>query len=202
MKSSSVIVNSKLGTLAASLCAAAFAPMAVWASAYEQGMTPEIVLMAGIFDPKETRTEWNIHLDIPAAQAVAELSPVPIAWLPSETGANDITGGPVLKAYGEENPLGLAFSLFPGVIKRGGRSSWDPASALYAVEGAGDFFEKSTAGTVTVDCNGKTVFVPDQAGRHVILHLQDGAEQALAAYIDRRAIRLCDMVRDQKALSL
>ncbi|MBQ6135956.1 MAG: hypothetical protein IJI73_01135 [Kiritimatiellae bacterium] len=50
MKSSSVIVNSKLGALAASLCAAAFAPMAVCASAYEQGMTPEIVLMAGSTD--------------------------------------------------------------------------------------------------------------------------------------------------------
>ncbi|MBQ6136694.1 MAG: hypothetical protein IJI73_04930, partial [Kiritimatiellae bacterium] len=50
MKSSGVIVNSKLGALAASLCAAAFAPMAVWASAYEQGTTPEIVLMAGSAD--------------------------------------------------------------------------------------------------------------------------------------------------------
>ena len=162
----------------------------------------EIVLMAGIFDPKETRIEWNIHLDIAAAKAVAELSPVPIVWLPSETGAGVITGGPMLAAYGDGNPLGLSFSLFPGVIKRGGRPSWDPASALYAVEGTSGFFEKSASGTVTVDVSGRTTFTPDPAGTHFVLHLRSGSADALAACIDRRAVRLFDMTYAKKALAL
>ena len=145
------------------------------------------VLMAGIFDPTVTRTEWNIHLDIAAARTVAERSPVPIVWLPSETGANVITGGPILQ---DETPLGLAFRLFPGVLKKGGRSSWDPATVLYAAEGAGPYFQESEWGTVSVDAEGKTVFVPDAKGTHRVLALRSGAEAPLAARIDACALCL------------
>ena len=150
-----------------------------------------IVLMAGIFDPDVERTEWNIHLDIPAAKIVAERSPVPIVWLPSETGAGIITGGPILQKYGDGNPLALAFTLFPGVVKRGGRSSWDPATVLYGVEGVGSYFVETLDGTVTVNELGKTVFAEGDGGKHRILYLQkDGAcAERMAAYLDTCAMR-------------
>ena len=147
----------------------------------------EIVLMAGIFDPAVERVEWNIHLDIPAARTVAERSPVPVVWLPSETGADIITGGPVIETFGESTPLSLSFCRFPGVLKRGGRPSWDPATVLYAVEGCGDFFEESAMGTVTVAADGKTVYTRDGMGNHRILHLKADCGR-VAAYIDGCAI--------------
>ena len=150
-----------------------------------------IVLMAGIFDPDVERTEWNIHLDIPAAQTVAERSPVPVVWLPSETGAGIMTGGPILQKYGDGNPLALAFTLFPGVIQRGGRSSWDPATVLYGFEGCGAFLAESPCGTVTVNEQGKTAFSQNGAGNHRILTLKGrDVEEAIAARIDQCAARL------------
>ena len=150
----------------------------------------KLVLMAGIFDPAVERTEWNVHLDIPAARTVAEKSPVPVIWLPSETGADVITGGPVLRAFGESNPLSLAFCRFPGVLKKGGRSSWDPATAVYAVEGCLDFLREGPCGTVTVDDEGKTKMCLDGAGKHRVLTLKDGVADAFAAYIDSCALQL------------
>lgn len=155
----------------------------------------KLVLMAGIFDPAVERIEWNIHLDIPAARVVAERSPVPVVWLPSETGSAIITGGPVIDAFGEDTPLSLSFCRFPGVLGQGGRPSWDPATVLYATEGCGAFFEETPPGTVTVEENGKTVYTVDGARKHLVLSLQginsEGVAQTadrIAAYIDECAM--------------
>ena len=115
-----------------------------------------LVLMAGMFAPDKNgkmQSEWNVKCDIPAARAVAELSPVPIAWLPFETGWDMITGVPMIEKYGETSPIALSFILFPGAVN--GRHSWDPATALYAVEGCGEFFVERH-GKVVVDENGVT----------------------------------------------
>ncbi len=153
----------------------------------------KLVLMAGIFDPAVERIEWNVHLDIPAARVVAERSPVPVVWLPSETGSDIITGGPVIKAFGEDTPLSLSFCRFPGVLERGGRPSWDPATVLYATEGCGEYFAESIFGTVTVEENGKTVYTANGTGKHCILSLQRAEDMTqtadkIAAYIDECAM--------------
>lgn len=149
----------------------------------------KLVLMAGIFDPAVTRIEWNVHLDIPAARVLAERCPVPVIWLPSETGADIITGGPMLEVFGERTPLSLSFCRFPGVLKKGGRSSWDPATVLYAVEGCGEFFTETPNGTVTVGDDGKTVYIANGMGKHRILYLKaQDAIKAIATYIDECAM--------------
>ncbi len=115
-----------------------------------------LVLMAGQFTPDEKGelpTEWNVKCDIPAAQAVAHLSPVPIAWLPFETGLNMITGKPMLEKYGDSTPIALSFHLCPW--GKNGRHSWDPATVLYAVEGCGEFFTERH-GRVSINENGVT----------------------------------------------
>ena len=155
----------------------------------------KLVLMAGIFDPAVTRIEWNIHLDIPAAKVVAERSPVPVVFLPSETGTDIITGGPMLDAYGEGTPLSLSFCRFPGVLKKGGRSSWDPATALYVVEGCGEYFTETPCGTVSISEEGKSIYTADGMRKHSILHVRqhDGmtlqqCNERIAAYLDTCAI--------------
>lgn len=147
-----------------------------------------LILMAGSFDPAVERVEWNVHLDVAAARTVAEQSPVPVIWLPSETGADIMTGGPMMEAFGEGNPLSFSFCRFPGVLKKGGRPSWDPATVLYAVEGCGDIFRETPDGSVVVRDEGKTIYTPDGMKKHRILHLKDQeAIQKAAARIDQCA---------------
>ena len=117
----------------------------------------KMVLMAGEFTPNdkgEVRAEWNVKCDIPAARVVADASPVPLAWLPSETGIDMITGRPMIKKYGDASPIALSFKLFPWATD--GRHSWDPATAVYALEGCRDFFTERH-GKVSVGENGVTV---------------------------------------------
>ena len=133
-------------------------------------------MMAGEFvaeNGKAIKTEWNVLCDVEACRTVAVLCPVPMVWLPWETGFEMKTGKPILDKYGDSNPLALAFTKFPWV-DADGRHSWDPATAVYAVEGAKDFF-KENIGTVLVDEKGVTTFVPDENGQHTVLTMKEKA---------------------------
>lgn len=151
----------------------------------------KLVVMAGQF--KETWAEWNVKVDVPASQNMVGLCPVPMYFLPYEVGENMITGGPIMKACGEDNPVALSLIKmhFGDVDKYGGRHSWDPASAVYAIEGVKDFFVESTSGKVTVDDDGKTTFTPCENGLHKILSLKEKSglnerqlKDVVAKYID------------------
>lgn len=156
------------------------------------------VLMAGIFDKNDDRTEWNVHLDIDATREVAKLCPVPLTFLPSETGMNMMTGGPAVKKYGENTPLSLSFLLYPPTKKDNYlRHSWDPATALYAVEGCREFFEETEGGVIKVNGEGRTSFTPTADGKHRVLYVntKDGkteaeAKAAVAKYLDDCAIKV------------
>lgn len=151
----------------------------------------KIVVMAGIFEEGNDRIEWNVHLDIPATQAVVKLCPVPLAFLPSETGIGILTGAPAIAKYGESTPLSASFLSRRDVRETGTRPSWDPATAVYAVEGCRDFLEESKNGVITVADDGKTTFAENAEGKHKVLYLAGaGAPRAelskkiAAEYID------------------
>ena len=130
-----------------------------------------LVLMAGLFTPNskgEVTAEWNVKCDISAARIVADSSPVPIAWLPFETGWDMITGIPMIEKYGEASPIALSFILFPSA--KNGRHSWDPATALYTVEGCKDFFIERH-GRVTVNENGVTSIVDNKLDNNCVLFI-------------------------------
>ena len=158
----------------------------------------KVVMMAGEFVPekgKEIKTEWNVLCDVDACRTVASLCPVPMLWLPWETGFEMKTGKPILDKYGDSNPLALAFTKYPWV-DADGRHSWDPATAVYAVEGAKTFF-KENVGTVTVDEKGVTALLPDENGKHTVLTMlkKDGMTELevkaeCAAYIDACALEV------------
>jgi len=154
-----------------------------------------IVLMAGQFAPDEkgeVKPEWNVKCDIPAARTVADLTPVPLAWLPFEAGWDMITGRPMMAKYGDASPIALSFKLFPWATD--GRHSWDPATALYAVEGCGDFFTEHH-GRVSVDENGVTSIV-DGLDKDCVVCVNMGkcceidAKAKVAAYLDECVMKL------------
>lgn len=133
-----------------------------------------IAIMAGEFTPeegKDIKTEWNVLCDIEACRNVASLSPVPIAWLPWETGFEMKTGKPILDKYGDSNPLALAFTKYTWV-DADGRHSWDPATAVYSVEGTKGFLQE-TKGTVIVDEKGITRLIPSENGLHTVLTINE-----------------------------
>jgi len=130
----------------------------------------QFVIMAGKFveDENGERTQdWNIRWDVPSTKTFFNLSPVPIVILPSETGRDVITGEKAVIKYGDSTPLTLSFLCW--LKKVAGRCSWDPMTAIYAVEGKRDFFKESGKGNVSVTDDGTTYFEADEGGKFTIL---------------------------------
>ncbi len=159
----------------------------------------KMVLMAGDFVMLEDGTskpEFNAKVDAPATATVARLCPVPLVFSPFELGLHMLTGKPAMDKYGEDTPLSLAFIRYHDTFAKGGRHSWDPATAVYAVEGCGAYFDDSRCGTVTVDESGATYMRDDPCGMHRILTVKQQAGQTeaemkatVAAYIDSCAMK-------------
>ena len=162
-----------------------------------------IVLMGGTFleDARAKPPEWNARLDPAATRTVLETSPVDVTLLPFEVGVDMLTGGDVMRRYGEKTPLSLAFRLFPKALEAGGRHSWDPATVLYAVEGCREFFTESPRGRITVDGEGRTLFTRDERGscRYLMLRTDGGFTESeqkarVAAYLDGCALALLEEI--------
>ena len=159
----------------------------------------KMVLMAGDFvllEDGTSKPEFNAKVDAHATAVVARLCPVPLVFSPFELGLNMLTGKPAMEKYGESTPLSLSFMRYGDTYLKGGRHSWDPATAVYAVEGCGAYFEDSRCGTVTVDAAGATYMKDDPCGLHRILTVKPRAgkteaeaKTAIAAYIDSCAMR-------------
>ncbi len=159
----------------------------------------KLVVMAGGFvagDDGKNIPEWNVLVDAPASAKMVKLCPVPMVFLPFETGLDMLTGRPIMDKYGEDNVLSLSFNRCFDTKERGGRHSWDPATLVYAIEGCRDFFVESEQGNVSVDEKGRTEFSHGD-GMHSILtiqNIQDADEQAakdrIAAYIDSCAVEI------------
>lgn len=163
----------------------------------------KLVVMAGGFTPGEDGRnipEWNALVDVCATQAMVKLCPVPIVFLPFETGLDMLTGGPMMDKYGENTPLSYAYVHYADTREIGGRHSWDPATAVYAVEGCRYFFDESPRGTVTVDDEGRTVLNKNPGGLHSVLTIkpihgltQQQCKERIAEYIDRCALIAHDL---------
>jgi len=128
--------------------------------------------------------EWNVKLDIPASKATAELSPVKTVILPFEAGLDMITGAENTAKYGDTRPSSYAF-LCHGSAN--GRHSWDPATVLYAVYGASEWFDDGKGGKVSVNNEGGTDFVEDSDGNCYVLTLKQ-TKTEIASVIDRLII--------------
>lgn len=98
----------------------------------------ELVVMGGNFETGGG--EWNIMLDVDAANLIATEWPGPVVYTGAEIGGRILTGGKLTDP--EKNPVALAYKLSPHTIggagKIGGRWSWDQTAVYYGVRGVGE----------------------------------------------------------------
>ncbi len=69
-----------------------------------------LVLMVGCFGRDEPKVEWNIEMDVPAAQIVLEQFPRRIDFCPFEAAADVLTGACLARYL--MNPVSEAYHLF------------------------------------------------------------------------------------------
>ncbi|MBI5686561.1 MAG: nucleoside hydrolase [Verrucomicrobia bacterium] len=128
--------------------------------------------MAGHFKGKGPRGagEYNVVIDIPAAQKVIKDWPSLIVMSPWELG--DAIKYPAVSIerdyrYVAKHPVAEAYRLYMKFPYD--RQTWDLTSVLYAVRPDRGYFGLSEPGTITVTDTGKTEFAPSAEGRHRIL---------------------------------
>ena len=132
-------------------------------------------LMAGAFQTVNWNTrhlEYNVKLDVPAAQKLAKEWPTPLVWSGFEIGVAAAFPHRVIEQdlnYLTHHPLKEAYVLYNPPPHD--RPTWDPTSVLYAVYPDRGYFDLSPAGNVVVDADAGTVFRPtkDGKGRHRFL---------------------------------
>lgn len=141
-------------------------------------------IMAGQFPPAKN-AEYNVRIDIPAAQKLYANWPTPIVFSGFEIGLamefpasriesdfNYIAKHPVVEAY-------RAYKKMPY-----DRPTWDLTSVLYAVRPHHSYFSLSPAGHVTVDDKGHTIFTAKPDGKHQYLIVNDAQKvKALEAMV-------------------
>ncbi len=132
-----------------------------------------LALMAGAFQTVNWCTrhlEYNVKMDIPAAQALAKTWPTPRIWCGFEIGVaapfphqaivNDLN-------YVTHHPLKEAYTLYQPPPHD--RPTWDPATLLYAVYPDRGYFSLSPHGTVTVEADGATVYISSKGPDRFLL---------------------------------
>lgn len=144
-----------------------------------------IVTMAGCFEGQPGFTEWNIEMDISAAQTLVGTWQKPIDFCPLEAMLKVCTGKCL---QGLNNPVALAYELHTkGTMQR---PSWDLETVIAAILGAESPYEWSPRGYVEIDDRGVTRFIASPNGSHRYLRLTGSTEDA-AAFIEehlRRAV--------------
>jgi inosine-uridine nucleoside N-ribohydrolase len=116
--------------------------------------------------------EFNVTQDIPAAQKLAREWPTPIVWSGFEIGqAMPYPAVSIQRDFGYvvHHPLVEAYCAYMPPPHE--RPTWDLTATLYAVYPDRDCFGVSPLGSVTIDNDGYTRFVPGKAGRDRLLEL-------------------------------
>lgn len=160
----------------------------------------QLVAMAGIYPSKNTVqtekavkefglpfeeiAEYNVMLDIPSAQHVAESWPGPRTFLGFEAGLVR-TGGHLLRGEPGNHPVRMAYQLY---TDRETWFSWDLMTVEYAVVPDCGHYSLSPAGTVRFDGKGRTLWTPDENGIDHFIELA-APENMIAADIDHLLLR-------------
>ena len=133
-----------------------------------QSKVKQLVLMAGAFP--NGKKEYNVYIDLPAANKVFAEWPTPIVTSGFEIGntikfpavsiENDFryaTPHPVAEAY--RNYMKMPYD----------RQTWDLTAVLYAVRPNRGYFGLSENGTIIADAEGVTTHTPNPAARQQYL---------------------------------
>ncbi len=134
-------------------------------------------IMAGSFQTIRDNNrylEYNVRLDIPSAQVLAEQWPTEIIWSGFEIGIAATYPATSIERdyeYVEHHPLKEAYYLYNPPPHN--RPTWDLTSVLYPIWPDRDYFDLSTPGKVTVEDDGFTRFTPTEEGKHRFLIVDD-----------------------------
>ena len=126
-------------------------------------------IMAGAFQTVQWNTrhlEYNVKLDIPAAQKLAKNWPTPMVWSGFEIGVAAAFPHVSIEEdlnYIPHHPLKEAYYLYNPPPHD--RPTWDPTAVLYAVLPDRGYFELSPSGTVVVEDDAATWFRPSKDGK-------------------------------------
>ena len=126
-------------------------------------------IMAGAFQTVQFNTrhlEYNVKLDVPAAQKLAKEWPTPMVWSGYEIGVAAAFPHVVIEQdlnYVPHHPLKEAYYLYNPPPHD--RPTWDPTAVLYAVLPDRGYFELSPSGTVVVEDDAATWFRPSKDGK-------------------------------------
>ena len=124
-------------------------------------------MMAGAF-PKGN-AEYNVKIDIPAAQKVFAEWPTPIVTSGFEIGLAVLYPAKAIEAMNANNPVAESYKAYKKMPYD--RPTWDLTAVLYGVRPGAGNFTLSPAGTITVDVAGKTTHTADAKGKHRYLVL-------------------------------
>lgn len=130
-----------------------------------------LAIMGGNFTPNSPG-EFNILMDIPAAQSVFEKWPSDIVASGFEIGSAYLVPYQAVKSnYEPGHPLRVAYEHYQPLPYD--RQTWDLTTVLDAVEPDSLWFERSEPGKMTVDSIGRTTFTPAADGHHRFLKTTD-----------------------------
>ena len=118
--------------------------------------------------------EYNVKMDVPSAQTLADQWPTPIVWSGYEIGITAAYPAASIEEdydYTAHHPLKEAYYLYNPPPHD--RPTWDLTSVLYAVLPDRNYFALSAPGHVEVQGDGFTRFTPKQGGRDRFLILDE-----------------------------
>jgi len=122
-------------------------------------------VMAGQFPTG--RPEYNVKIDVPAAQKLYVEWPTEIVFSGWEIGAAiEYPAASIQQDYRyvKEHPIVAAYGAYKQMPYN--RPTWDLTSVLYGIRPDRGYFSLSEKGTVKVEADGKTSLQPDANGRH------------------------------------
>jgi inosine-uridine nucleoside N-ribohydrolase len=137
-----------------------------------------LVLMAGRFPTGPA--EYNVKIDVPAAQKLAASWPGRIVTSGWEVGAAVAYDPKRLTtdfAYAASHPLVDAYRAYRPMPYE--EPLWDPSAVLYAVRPLAAYFSLSPPGALQVDEKGVTTLVESAGGRHAYIVVNDAQRAAM-----------------------
>ena len=140
-------------------------------------------VMGGSFGDKP-RDEYNIVNDIPNAKRLFALCPVPVAVVSLELGKTVNYPGASIEtdfAWAGKHPMVEGYKSYRKMPYD--RPTWDMMSVLYVLRP--EMFGVSEPGIICVDDQGYTYFTPTPRGKHTVLTLTLGQQDAVLRFFVR-----------------
>ena len=140
-------------------------------------------VMGGLYNNEQDFAEFNIVQDLEASQKVFAEWPTEIVASGWEIGSKLLyPHQSILNDFKSNHPLSISYKTYLKMPYD--RETWDLTSVLYAIEPEKSYFDLSPSGTIEIDKAGKSIFTPNENGKHRYLSISgDNIETTLNALV-------------------